>query len=63
MNRKLTKPQFVLFPNELPRWQSLPRMRQHQLEEVLSLLVEQFLQVQAPATHDPQDQNTENRHA
>ena len=63
MNRKLTKPQLVLFPNELPRWQSLSRKRQHQLEEVLSLLVEQFLQVEARTTHDPQDQNTENGHA
>jgi len=63
MNRKCTKSQLALFPEEFPSWDSLPLERQQQLQEILSLLFEQSLQLEVRSTDDPHDQSTETSHA
>jgi hypothetical protein len=41
----------------------LPLERQQQLQEILSLLFEQSLQLEVRSTDDPHDQSTETSHA
>jgi hypothetical protein len=56
MNRKSSPRQLALFLAELPTWESLPQDRQQELQEVLSLLLEQALSQQPdPPVHHPQE--------
>jgi hypothetical protein len=63
MNRKPSPRQLALFPAELPTWESLPQDRQQDLQEVLSLLLEQMLPQQAhPPVDHPQKHAEEEPH-
>ena len=54
------KPQLALFPDDLPKWETLSQERQDQVREVLSLLLEKSLQQHSWTTQHPQHQNAEN---
>jgi hypothetical protein len=63
MNRKPSPRQLALFPGELPSWESLPRDRQPDLQEVFSLLLEQMLPQQTdPLVDHPQKHAEEKPH-
>lgn len=63
MNRKSQPRQLALFPAELPTWESLPQERQHALQEILSLLLEQAMRQQVDPNIDiPQEHAQEQIH-
>ena len=63
MNRKPSSRQLALFPAELPNWESLPRERQQDLQQVLSLLLEQMLSPPTePSVDHPQKHAEEKPH-
>ena len=63
MNRKPSSRQLALFPAELPDWESLPRDRQQDLQQVLSLMLESMLSQQSESLVDhPQKHYEEKPH-
>jgi len=63
MNRKSHTRQLVLFAGKWPTWESLPAERQHAVQEVVSLLLEQVLAAREhPALEETLEKNTEKHH-
>lgn len=61
MRHRSPSRQLMLFPFESPNWESLPPERQADLQEVLSLLLEQMLH-QAPPCCDQTKPTEEKNH-
>jgi len=63
MNRESPFRQLILFPGELPAWESLPAERQQASQEVLSRLLQQMLAqpTSRPMDHSP-EKATEKHH-